>query len=112
MAPGALPSRKPPTSSPGPVALIVRGIALTLGLGGVFAAGYGALATWVVFQDWLPCVNPSVVGISDLPANYCEITSWPAQFGIGLGLIVGGLIALGAAIWLLRNRSGSWFASS
>src|SRR4051812_26260244 len=104
MAPGAAPPTNSRASSGVLGPLIARGIVLVLGLNGVFAAGYGAFGTWAVANDWLSCVNPSFQPIGDYVSNYCETVSWPTQLGIGLGVFAVGVLAVGAAIWLLRSR--------
>jgi hypothetical protein len=107
MTQGAPPVRTPrtsPTSSTSLGPLLARFVVVMVGLTGVFAAGYGAFATWVISNDWLACVNPAFQPISDYPSSYCETVPWPSQFGIGIGLLLGGFVAIAAAIWLLRSR--------
>ena len=101
----------PPTSSQTTAAerpslgpLFARFVVVMVGLTGVFAAGYGIFATWVITNDWLSCVNPSFQPIGGYPAGYCDSVPWPSQFAIGLGLLVGGLVAIVAALRLLRSR--------
>jgi hypothetical protein len=98
------PRDKAPTALPLAVPMLARAVVLMLGLTGVFAAGYGVFGTWVVSNDWLSCVNPSFHPIGDYPSDYCESVPWLSQLGIGLGLLAGGLLAVGVAIWLLRSR--------
>jgi len=100
----AAPPRASPTSPTRLWPLLARLIVVMTGVTGVFAAGYGALILWAVSRDWLPCVNPSFAPTGDYASNYCQTVPWATQFGIGIGLLVGGLFGTVAAIWLLRSR--------
>jgi hypothetical protein len=83
-----------------------RVAAVVLAVGGLIVLAYGLFGGWVVFRDWLPCVNPGAVGIGDKPAGYCELTDWRVEFGIGLGLILAGLVGIGLAARLVRRGNG------
>ena len=91
---------------------VVGGLARTwiVGLGafgavlaGLSILGYGVWGTYVVFSDWRPCVDPSATPIGDYPTGYCSTVNWPVQFGIGIGMVVVGVLAIVAARWLLRR---------
>jgi hypothetical protein len=100
----ATPPRASRTGSTGLWPLLARLVVVMVGVTGVFAAGYGALILWAVGRDWLPCVNPSFVPTGDYASNYCQTVPWATQFAVGIGLLAGGVLGTGAAIWLLRSR--------
>jgi hypothetical protein len=72
-------------------------------IGGLFVAAWGLWGTFVVFSDWRPCVDPQATPVGDVPSNYCDLVNWPVQFGIGMGLVAVGVVAVVAGVRLARR---------
>jgi hypothetical protein len=85
----------------------MRLAALPILLAGLFAAAWGVWGTYVVFRDWLPCVDQSGTPLGDYPGNYCGLIDWRFQFGVGVALVVAGVAGVLAARWLLRRADAT-----